>query len=70
MKLVYEFIASFGSWFLIMVVFGMLGIADWNFWPFIIVFAIVFFPLNVISRWVLINKFGIDDGGKRKQGDN
>ena len=61
MKLVYEFVASFGSWLLIMIVFGLLGIADWDFWPLIIAFAVVFYPLNTLSRKILINKFGIDD---------
>lgn len=61
MKLKYEILAAVVSWFLVTIGLEKLGVTDWGFWSFMIVFAFVYIPMLGIIRWVMLCKFTVSN---------
>lgn len=57
MKNIYEVVLWFGLWIIITVFLDIVGVGDWNPISYFGLFIIVYVPIYIMVRWVILTQW-------------
>jgi len=61
MKNRYEVLVWLVLWLGLTIFFDIVGVGDWNLVDYMIIFIIVYIPIYIMIRWVMVTNFDVND---------